>query len=451
MKLNILIILVLLSQKIMANDFSKDLKRLEWDGIDVTWIKDDRFPTYNMTIYFADGAIADNGKFGVVDTMFDMLLSGTNRFSRQEIADNLEYFGVSTSSSVVHEYSSFSVSGLSKDLIPTVKKVCHLFSQSIFPEVEVAKDIKNKLSDIKNVTNNPGALANLAFRQISLEGSPFVSQTKGTLKTLPRISSSDLKKSLEHFNKDVRKKVYITGPKSVLNVKNILLNDCGWNTKATFERTATYQAPKKKQTLHLVTVPKANQAQIVVGKYLSKGEFENFEALTLTSEILGGGFTSILMDEIRVKRGLTYSVGVSASGQKEYGRSVIRTFTKEETVNDLLTVLDDVLKTKVFEEVTQAKVDTTIASLKGAYPFGFEQNSSLLREIMFLDHIGVDIQRLFDFENRISKVTLADFKETIKKAFPVEEMDVLVLGEANLLPKLKKLGNVKVHSYKDFL
>lgn len=451
MKFKILLTVFFVIKLAFANDFSKDVERLNWDGIEVTWIKDNRFPTYNLTIYFADGAIADGSKYGLVDQMFDMILAGTNRFTRQEIADNLEYFGVNTSSNVVHEYSSFSVSGLSKDLIPTMKKVCHLFSYSTFPEAELKKDINAKLSDLKNITNNPGALSNLAFRQISLAGSPFVSQTRGTLKSLPKISTSDLKKSLEHFNKEVKKKIYITGPKNVLNIKNIVTNDCGWNTKADFERTATYTAPKKKQTIHLVTVPKANQAQVVVGKYLSKGEFENFEALTVTSEILGGGFTSLLMDEIRVKRGLTYSVGVSASGQKEYGRSVIRTFTKEETVNELIQVLDEVLSKQVFSDISEERISKTISSLKGAYPFGFEKNSTLLSEIMFLDHIGVDLSRLFDFEKRVSKVTLEDFKNTIKLAFPIEEMDIVVLGEAKLASKLKKLGNVKIHSYKDFL
>ena len=380
--------------------------------------------------------------------MFNLLDAGTNRFSKQEIVDNLEYYGVTTGSHVVHEYSTFSISGLTKDLGPTIKKVCHLFNDSTFPEAEIDKAKKSILTSMKNVTSNHGALAGLAFREVSMAGTPFVYPVEGKMKTISKLHRNDFRNKLHYFNKEVKKKIYITGPESTLNIKNIILTECGWSNEAKFVRDVSYETPKKEHTIHLVTVPKANQAQIVLGKFLGRGEFEEFEKLSVSSEFLGGGFTSLLMNELRVKRGLTYTVSAFAGGQKDYGRSLIRTFTKEETTAELIKVVKDVLSTI---NISDEEVNRVKNSMKGAYPFQFESSSRFLSEILFLDHLDKGYTRLFNFNKNIDPISASDVKNTIERVFPVNEMDILVLGEKKLLKDLKKLGNVKVHDYKDFL
>lgn len=442
---------LLLSSSCLAINIDDNIHKYDWNGVEVTWLEDSKLPTYDMTIYFADGAISDGKHEGLTNMMFDMLLAGTNRFSRQEIADNLEFYGVGINSRVVHEYSTFSVSGLSKDIIPTIKKVCHLFKTSTFPETEVKNNIKNKISDIKNLVNNPGSFANHSFRSISLAGTPFQSSISGSLKSIDKIKVQDLKSHLDYFNNKVKKKIYINGPKSVLNIQNTIKKDCGWDGEASVVREVTYKAPKREGGLHLVVVPKANQAQVRAGLFLEKGEYKDFEGLTLLSEILGGGFTSILMEEIRVKRGLTYSVNSSASGQKEYGRSVISTFTKTETIGELIKVLRDTLSDESIAKISQEKLDITKNSLKGAYAFQFEKNQSFLMELLFLDHLGENRSRIFNFNKNIDKKNLDEIKAMIKTVFPVDKMDIVVFGEKDLLKDLKKLGQVKVHNYTDFL
>lgn len=441
-----------LCQSTMANEeVAKKIHKFNWDGIEVTWLEDNRFPTYDVIFYFADGALSDGYRKGTTDMAFNLLASGTNRFNRKEIADNLDFFGVSTKSSVVHEYSTYSVSGLTKDVIPTVKKVCHLFKDAIYPKKEVSTERNKSISARKNMANNPGALASKAFREISLTGSPFSSPVEGKIKTIKKIRSKHLRNKLQYFNERVKKKIYLTGPKSVLNIKNIVLGECGWNTKASFEREVSYKAPNRKPRIHLITVPKANQAQVLAGKFLGPGEFENFENLSVIGHYLGGGFTSVLMSELRVKRGLTYSAYAYAGGQKNYGRAVISTFTKVQSIEELVTVMIDVLKQKSEGKITQEDLEIVKQSLKGGYPFQFESSFSFLKELMFLDHVGHSYKRFFNYNKTVEKLTLEDITKGVTNIFPWNGLDIVVLGERSLLPKLKKLGKVKVHNYTKFL
>ena len=70
-------------------------------------------------------------------SLFDMLADGTRRFSQKDISDNLEFFGVAYGGNVTHEYSTYGISGLEKDILPTVKKICHLFQDARFPQKEL--------------------------------------------------------------------------------------------------------------------------------------------------------------------------------------------------------------------------------------------------------------------------------------------------------------------------
>jgi len=446
-----IIISLILALSVQANGIEDKIHKMMWDDIEVTWLEDDRFPTYDVIFYFADGALSDGTRKGETEMMFNLLQSGTNSFSLKQIADHLDFYGASTGGKAVHEYSTFSVSGLSKDILQTVQKVCHLFNDATFPAKEVAKFKRAAISSRKNMVNSHGPLASMAFREISLTGSPFSYPVGGKISTIRKIKSRHLRNKLKYFNKKVKKKIYISGPKSALNIKNIVLNECGWNTKANFQRTVDYKYKKKTPKIHLITVPKANQAQVVMGKFLAPGEFDDFEVLGLSGHYLGGGFTSVLMSELRVKRGLTYSAYAFAGGQKEYGRAVINTFTKVQTIEELLNVTKNVLKEKGEGKITENELMTVKKSLKGGFPFQFESSSSFIKELLFLDHVGHSYKRFFDYNKTLDKTSVADIAKTLKKVFPYNGIEIVVLGEKSLAKKLKKLGKVKVHSYKKFL
>ena len=74
-----------------AEDFTKNIKKFDWNGLEVTWLQDERLPLYHILIYFADGALSDGGAGeksnakAVTNAMFSLLDAGTRRFTQKEI------------------------------------------------------------------------------------------------------------------------------------------------------------------------------------------------------------------------------------------------------------------------------------------------------------------------------------------------------------------------------
>ncbi len=446
--------LIVFSTEVTAS-FAPDYKTYNWGGLDIIYVKDERLPTYSVSFYFADGALSDQkGKEGETELMFNLLTSGTRSFSQKEINDNLEYYGAKYGHSLTHEFSTYSVSGLLKDIVPTVKQICHVFNDATFPKTELTKIKKLKQNSLKNIVNNHGSVADRAFRKLSMSGTVYETPSSGTVKSIGRVRQSDLKKKLTYFKENVKKRVYIKGPSGVQKIKEILLHDCGFNLKkSNFMRkvVSPMYEDKGNSGIFLVTVPGANQAQVRIGRILNKEEINNHALLLFTSKFLGGGFTSQLMKSVRVKAGLSYSVSAFAAGQKEYGRSGITTFTKNETIGELLEVVKGTLNSVVQGDFSSDEFEQNRGYLVGSFPFSFESSSHFMESLIQLDHQGRPHDDLFGLPGKLEEITSKDVSKMTGSIFDWSKQTIVVVGPRSLQKKLRKYGTVKVLSYKSFL
>jgi len=435
--------------------FGKDrIKKFDWNGIEVTYLEDNRLPIYQVMFHFGDGSLSDHPKRrGETSMMFSLIDSGTRRYSQKDISDNLEYFGTSWGAFVTHESTIFEVSGLAKDLTPTMKKICHLFKDASFTSKEIKKHKRLIRNAARSAVNNHSLVASRAFRELSLGNTPYSYPVGGKVKDLKGIRSKNLKRKLSYFNKSVKKKIYLTGPTSILGLKNIIANDCMWKgSSADYERILTYKAKPvlSSPEIFVVTVPKANQAQIRFGRFLNQGEFENQELNSLSSEFLGGGFTSKLMREIRVKRGLSYTVSAYAGGQRQYGRSVISTFTKMKTVGELLDVVKNILNEVKDQGIEPSEIKRAKGALSGSFPFRFEKGAAYLQQLMHLDDINKSYDTLYKFPKIVNAFSEKEVRSNITSLFNWNNQTIVIVGPKSLAKKLRKYGKVRVVNYKKF-
>ena len=454
--LSILLTFLLLSPPLLgkSSDYGKSrIKKLSWNGIDVTWLQDKRFPTYTIMIRFSDGALGDKRNSGLAHATFELLASGTRRFNQKQISDNLEYYGVSHGARVTHESVTYNINGMTENIIPTMMKICHLFKDARYPAKELSIYKKQTRSNLRSLVNSHSEMASRAFREISMSGTPFQHPVNGKLRSLKRITQKKLIKNLNHFNNKVKKRIYLYGSEKVLSIKKIIMNECGWNPNADFVRKIRHEKtfPQKSAKIHLVTVPQSNQAQILIGRYLNKNETKQDELHDLASKILAGDFTSVLTKELRVKRGWVYYVHTFSSDQRDYGRAVIDTATKNENVVSLLNVTRDSLQDVINGSFPKKQFKIVRNALAEKHPFRFQKGSSYLSQLGYLDHVGKDYSELYRFPNRVRRHSLNDVEEVIQKIYSWNKLTIMVLGPKSLKKSLKKLGPVNVTSYKKYL
>lgn len=429
------------------------IKKYNWGDLEVVWIEDSRLPTYSIDIFFADGSLSDGKIKGVTQKAFDYLDLGTRRFSQKDIAENLEFFGTSYSSKVTHEYSVFQVSGLVKDLAPTMKQICHLFQDATYHRKEIAKNIQLEKNALKNLVSNHSNLASRVAREVSLKGTPYSSPVNGKLVDLKRISQKSLRKKMDYFNNKVKKIIYMSGPAQLKNLENIFKTDCGWTgVGAKFVRSAPKKVKRTipKYDVYFVPVPKANQAKVRYAGIIEKGQLSD-ESIDLASGLLGGGFTSKLMRELRVKRGLTYGVGSFAGMQRDYGRVGISTSTKNKSVLELIQVVKDTINKVSLDDYSKEDFDLAKGQIVKGYPFLFEKNDYYLFHLMSLSHRDIDYSFLTSYAKNVEGLKKENVSKVVGELFDVKKLFLVVVGNKSILKDLKKYGKVKVLNYKNFL
>lgn len=456
-------LILALSIFISANAFSaskieNSIKRLNWNGVDVVYIEDARFPTYDMLLYFADGALSDEaGRKGLTQHVFNLLDTGTAKYSQKDILDQFEFTGTEFSAEVTHEYTTIAMSGLSKDINTSVGQACDLLRDATYPADVVKQELDKERSELQSMVASPQALTERVFREISMSGTPYSYPVSGKLKDLDAFTTAGLKNHLNYFLNNVKKRIYITGPKSVLTVENIIKDKCQFKGNANdFVRTASYKKVKKSSPeIVFVPIPDANQVQVKIGRFLNYDEVDNRALDDLASEFLGGGFTSRLMREVRVKRGLTYSIGAYISSQKQYGRSGISTFTKNQTINKLVDVINEAVEKIHKDGISQEELEKSRGAIVGAHPFKFESNRAFLAQLLYLDHVQKPYTELFNFSDAVAKYSPKDVADKIESVFGMKQQTILILGDKSIEAELRKLpaklGTLKVVNYKPFI
>ena len=84
--MKLLVILLAFSQFAFAGFGTDNLKRMNWDGLEVVWLEDDRFPTYNVMIYFADGALNESmSEKGSTEAALQLLKEGCSHDLVQKV------------------------------------------------------------------------------------------------------------------------------------------------------------------------------------------------------------------------------------------------------------------------------------------------------------------------------------------------------------------------------
>ena len=451
MKKNILAALsfLILAQSAFAKQsFLDSVKRMKWKDLDVVWIEDDKFPRFTASFYFQEGGLSDSVP-GLTQATFDLMSSGTSKENQREIAEFFDFYGANLRHSVTHEYSVLSVQGLTKDISPVMGKVCELFRDAQFPIKELSSHVSRSKSGLKNLVTSHSSLADRIFRHKSLEGTPYSVPVEGSLASFDKLNQNLLKERLSQLNE--RKKVlYLSGPAEVKDMQKVL-EKCNWkNTSRSNPIVLT--KPVSQSAIYLIPVPGANQAQIRIGRYVTADEVTGkHDALSFLAGFLGGGFTSKLVQELRVKRGLTYSAGAYVSMQKDYGRAGIVTFSKNETAAETISIIRDIFGEVGNGVITPEEFKHQQGHQIGGFAFGFEETSAFLGQIMLYDHQNRDLKELVDYPDHISRMTDKDLARTSSEVFPWERLTVVVVGDKSLAKSLSRIRPVKILNYQDFL
>jgi zinc protease len=290
------------------------------------------------------------------------------------------------------------------------------------------------LNDLASNANDPTRQALDRWYAEAFPGHPYGRPADGTPESIARLTGADLKAVHGNFF-----------AKDVLRV--VIVGDIDQRAAADALDTIFGALPAKAKITPIDRIePRALPAPVVVAKDypLATATFglpslpsdhPDFAALQVLNHILGSGdFDSRLMEEIRVKRGLAYSIQTRLMRDTVTSLMVGGVATKNENMGTALGVMRDVFSDMVRNGPTPSQFDNAKRYLAGSFLLDFDTNAKVANSLLGIQLRGDAPDYLQTRNQKINAVTLPDVKRVAEQVLKPDRLVVTIVGKPTLAP-----------------
>ncbi|BCN40371.1 peptidase M16 [Alicycliphilus denitrificans] len=284
---------------------------------------------------------------------------------------------------------------------------------------------------IKEADTRPGTVATKAFAAAVYGGHPY--GQRPTAQTLANIEAADLQAFHARYLQACRARVSIVGALTRAQAQQLVQTLLSRLPAPPPADCAPLPAVPEVQPLEKAVqedIPFASaQAHVLIGQPGFVRRDPDFLALLVGNHILGGGgFTSRLTNEVREKRGLSYSVGSSFSPGLNAGAFVVGLQTRPDQAAQAVRVTRDVLKRFVEEGPTEAELRAAKDNLIGGFALRIDSNRKLLANVVNIAWNGLPLDYLEHWTDRVQALTVADIRAAFQRKLQPARMVTVVVG-----------------------
>ena len=373
------------------------------NGIDVPLIfeQSSLLPIGTITFVFNGGGnLYDNStdsehtKAGLSYLTSLLLNEGTKQLGSTEFAKKLESKAIDLDIGQGLQTLSFDLSFLTE-----YKDFAYSCLLELLSDPNLSEQTLNKVKTLAKTSllakeSDFDYIADKNLHSLFFAGTAMASPSQGHLESIENISLSDIKAFLEQ-NLVLSRLIIVAGGDMELNAfKNQLEQTLSILPKG---------SPTKKPKITTLQTPQTTiihkpteQAFIYFATPFDADTKDNYKTKIMSFTLGSSGFGSRLMEEVRVKQGLAYSVSFRLNGASKlahYGWGYLQTGL--DSKDNAITTLQEVIKEFVQNGITQAELDSAKAFILGSEPLGEETLSQRLNAklINYLRDLPLDTHK----------------------------------------------------------
>jgi zinc protease len=173
------------------------------------------------------------------------------------------------------------------------------------------------------------------------------------------------------------------------------------------------------------------QAHVFIGQPGVARQHPDFLALTVGNYVLGGGgFVSRLTEQVREKRGLSYSVYSYFSPGQHAGAFTVGLQTRPDQAGQAIEVATQVVRDFVKEGPSNAEVQAAKDFLIGGFALRLDSNRKLMDNLSNIAWFDLPLDYLDTWTINVQKLTALDIQQAFARNLQPERMVTVVLGAA---------------------
>ena len=197
--------------------------------------------------------------------------------------------------------------------------------------------------------------------------------------------------------------------------------------------------------IFLAEKPDVTQTFFTIGLLGGTLRDPDYPALEVASHILGSGFTSRLMSQIRTKLGYAYSIGAGWGAAYDHpGTFRISGSTKSATTTETIEAIRAEVDKMRTSQVTEQELATAKDSVLNSFVFFFDSPAKTLNRTLTYEYFGYPKDFLARYQKEIAAVTRADVLRVFREHIQPNDLTIVAVGNSKDFGKpLSALGKVE--------
>lgn len=400
-------------------------------GAKVLFVEDHDIPMLDVAVSIPAGSSFDSAdKAGVASMTHQLLDSGAGGLSEDEISRSMADIGAQLGGSVDQDRSVVSLRTLSsaKERDKALDVMSRVLQHPVFPEEILLREKTRLIAALKEAETKPESIADKAFQKAVYGAHPYALPISGDVESVEKITTQDLQNFYQAHYTAGSAVVAIMGDVSRTQAEAIAQQLTGQLSAATISTVLPNEVMQIAASEQRISHP-ASQSHILIGAPGMSRNDPDYFTLYVGNHILGGGgFTSRLMNEVREKKGMAYSVYSYFIPLKQPGAFQIGLQTKKEQADEALQLVRKTLADFIDKGPTEKELLAAKQNIVGGFPLRIDSNSKIIGYLSVIGFYNMPLTYLDDFTRKIEQVSVAQVRAAFKRRIHPDAMTTVIVG-----------------------
>jgi len=358
-----------------------------------------------------------------------MVFKGTERRSAEEIARSMDSVGGMLDAFTAKEMVCFNAKVLDEHLPIAFDVLADLVLRPRFAEEDIAKEKQVVLEEIKMEQDDPDYLVHELFAQGFWPDHSLGRPILGTPETVRSFQSAALQGSFRSWFAPNR--LVVTAAGNLTHERLLELVEREFAGLAPAAPLDGHSAPRTGAPIRLESKRELEQVHICIGVPSYPLGHERRYGVSVLNNLLGGGMSSRLFQNIREKRGLAYAVFSELNPYSDTGMLSIYAGTALEAAGKVVDLVvrefRDLRESPVSEEELRRAKD----HLKGSLMLSLESTSARMSNLARQELYFGRFYSLDEILASIETVSREEVQSIAREFFLTDQIAVTVLGNLN--------------------
>jgi predicted Zn-dependent peptidase len=366
---------------------------------------------------------------GLAHFIEHMVFKGTERRSAEDIAREMDSVGGMLDAFTSKEQICFNAKVLDEHLPIAFDVIADLVLRPKFDSEDVRKERQVVLEEIKMDLDNPEYLLHDLFTRGFWPEHPLGRPILGTPETVKKFNREALRTRFQNwFAPD---HLVVTAAGNVTHDRVLELVQREFGAIKPDGRAESDGAPHTRAPIHLETKKDLEQVHLCIGVPSVPLGHEDRFGVAVLNNLLGGGMSSRLFQNIREKQGLAYAVFSELTPYSDAGMMTIYAGTATETVGQVIDLTIKELRALKESPVTEEELRRSKNHLKGSLMLSLESTSSRMSNLARQELYFGRFFSLDEILAGIEAVTREELQSLAQEYFQTDLIAATVLGPLN--------------------